>query len=282
MAHTLNYWQQFILDKITESDELSTLEVLTDNEKATLDDLDSNSKVSMWRLFVFCIAGSLLMFEKLLDAFYAIIEALVKANRPHNADWYKTKALAFQYGDDLVDSDEYPIIDKTKLIIKQVAIEEGDRKIIIKIATLDGDELVKVDDIDKVNAFVAYMNKVKDAGTVIEIINQDADKLKLEIDFYYDALLVKADGTLILDPSINVVEAAIDAYLKNIDFNGEYEINNNVDYFQKAAGYKKVRMSFVGFKAGLATDYTPISLMYKPLSGYMKLEDLQVNYIAVV
>ncbi len=278
MAKSLNEIQEIILSKITSSPNLSALEVLTDNEKASLSNLTSTSKVSIWRLFVFCVASAWLVFEQLMDAFYALIEALVKRNRPHGLDWYKSLALAFQYGDELNEDDEYDIIDSSKQIIKQVACIEGDRTIYFKIATLDGTQLVKLSDINQVNAFTAYMEKMRDAGTRIQIVNEDADLLKVELEYYYDALLIKNDGTTI-DTGINVVEKAINDYLKNLDFNGEFDLNKMTDYLQLATGYKSLKIKYVGFKAALATNYTQITRVYQPLSGYMKLELSESNFI---
>lgn len=283
MARSLNDIQQSILDAKEANTELAALEVLTANEKASLSNLTSTSKVSVWRLIIYIIANAIYTFERILDVFKAEIEAKVKANRPHTQEWYKTKALAFQYGDTLVDSDEYTVIDKAKQIIKQVAIIEGDRKVILKIATLQGTELVKLSDINQVNAFAAYMHKVKDAGTLLEIVNQDADLLKVELDFYYDALLIRNDGTTITD-NVNVVQEAINNYLKSLDFNGNFDINKMTDYLQQAIGYQSLRLNYVGFKAGLAASFTQIDRKYQPLSGYMKLDldSLLVNYYAAV
>lgn len=274
---SLNEIQQSILDDIADSANLSALEVLTDNEKTSLTNLTSTSKVSVWRLFVYVIAGAIQTLEKLWDVFKAMIEALLKANKPHNEDWYKNKSLAFQYGDNLVDDDEYTVIDDTKKIIKQVACISGDRTIKIKVATLSGDELVKLPDADMVNAFIAYMNSVKDAGTVINVVNMDADQLKVSLDFYYDALIVDSTGVEI-NTGINVVEAAIKSYLKSLDFNGVFDVNKMIDYLQQAKGYNSLNITFYGFKVGLSASYTPINRVYEPLSGYMKLAELHVNY----
>lgn len=281
MGRSLNDIQQSILDDKDANAELSALEVLTANEKASLSNVTTTSKAGLWRLYIYIIALAIYTFETIMDVFRTEIDAKVKANRPHTADWYKTKAFAFQYGDVLVDSDEYAVIDVTKQLIKQVAIIEGDRKIIIKVATLNGTDLVKLPDINQVSAFTAYMDKVKDAGTLLEIVNEDADLLKVEIDWYYDALLVKNDGTTI-DTGINVVDKAINDYLKSLDFNGEFDINKMTDFLQVATGYKSLKINYVGFKAALASSYTQITRTYQPLSGYMKLQDLTANYYAVI
>lgn len=281
MARTINDIQQSIIDEKNSKAELSALEVLTSNEKTSLSTLTSTSKVALWRLIIYIVALVIFTFETIMDVFREEIDAKVKANRPHTKDWYKTKALAFQYGDSLVDSDEYEVIDIEKQIIKQVAIVEGDRRVVIKVATLSGDELVKLPENSQVDAFTAYMNKVKDAGTLIEVVNEDADKLRIEYEFYYDPLLVKSDGKTI-ETNIDVVENAIITYLHSLDFNGEFDINKLTDYIQQAIGYVSIKINYVGFKAALASNYTQIDRVYKPLSGYMKLEEkVATNYAAV-
>lgn len=128
MARSLNDIQQDILERKDATPELSALEVLTPSEQASLEELNSSSKVAVWRLIVYIVAYAIFTFELLMDVFRNEITTLVKANRPHTEDWYKTKALAFQLGDTLVESDEYDVIDTSKQIIKQVAVLEGDRK----------------------------------------------------------------------------------------------------------------------------------------------------------
>lgn len=284
MARSISEIQQKILAAKQDAAELNALEVLTEDEKSSISNLNSTSKVSIWRLWVYIIAVCIWSFEKILDLFKAEVEEIVKNNRPHNEDWYKKKALAFQYGDNLVDSDEYDVIDPEKQIIKQVAILEGDRKIVVKIATVEDNELVPLPEVDQLNAFAAYMNKIKDAGSVIEIINQSADALKVEIDYYYDPLIVNSSGLLIDNPQQSVVLTAINAYLGSLEFNGQFDINKMTDYVQSAPGYKSCKINFVGFRAGLSTSFSPISRVYEPISGYMKIQlsDLIVNYYAVV
>lgn len=294
MARSLNDIQQEILDEKENSPELSTLEVLTDNEKATIENLDSTSKVSIWRMIVYIIAVGIWTLEKLFDVFKEQIIAIVEANTPHNRKWYKAKALAFQYGYPLVNDDEYEEIDEEAQVIKQTAVVEEDSAVIVKIATLDGEDLVKIEDDDVVAAFTAYMHQVKDAGTNLSIVNKDADKLKLTLDVYYDPILMRSDGSLTADPGTFPVFNpdysknadgnwdALQSYLRSIDFDGSYVINKGIDYIQSAKGVVDVDISYSAFKAGLLTDFQEFQVKYAPLSGYMKLEDIEVNYIASV
>ena len=68
MARNLNDIQQSILDKKTETTTLSTLEVLTTNEKNSLSGLTSTSKVAIWRLWVYIVAFAIWTLEKCLTS----------------------------------------------------------------------------------------------------------------------------------------------------------------------------------------------------------------------
>lgn len=278
---SINEIQKSMLDKKVELEDLQGLNVLTVEEELAVGSPSSTSKVAIWRLIFYVVASVIWAWKEKWSLFRTEIVRKVEANRPHTEAWYKSKALAFQWGDELVDSDEYAVIDTTKQIVKQVAIVESDRRLIVKIATLNGDVLAPLPEEDQVNAFRAYMNKVKDAGTQLLVINEDADRLRLALEYYYDPQLVGSDGVAFTS-GINVVQTAVNQYLNSVEFNGRFELNKLIDYLQKAIGYKDVKITFAGFKAGISTSYTAIDRAYQPLSGYMKLEQLDVTYYGVV
>ena len=108
MARNLNDIQQSILDKKTASAELTVLEVLTTDEKSSIDNLTSASKVAIWRLWVFIVAFAIWTLEKLFDVYRIEVDGRIAQNEIHNFLWYKKKALEFQYGYNLVaESDRY-------------------------------------------------------------------------------------------------------------------------------------------------------------------------------
>lgn len=279
---TFDQIQDAILDRIYSNPAYNALEILTENEKASLSNLTSTSKVSVWRLFVYIISLAVLNIQQIFEIFKTEIQTIVNNGRHLTLPWYKKKALAFQYGDQLNERDEYDVIDVSKQIVKQVAFVGGDRKVTIKVATLVGDELMKITDINQQNAFAAYIFKIGDPGTDYEFIHEDADQLRVVLDYYYDPLLIKNDGTLIDNPTTSVVQQAIKNYLKSVEFDGKFDLNVMTDYIQRAIGYKSIKLNFVGFRAGIATAFTTITREYTTLSGHMKLAELEVNYIASV
>lgn len=294
MAKSINEYQEILLDAKDEAVELEALEVLTENEVNTLGNVDSTSRVSIWRLWIWLFAYAMHLIDSDFDEFREEITAIVEANRPHGVNWYLGKALAFQYGHNLVNDDEYEEIDVDAQIVKQAAVEEEDRLVVVKVATLDGEDLVKIDDTDVVTALISYLNAVKDAGTQIELVNKDADLLKLDMTVVYDPLIMTSEGKLTSDSGTYPVFNpnltrnadgnwdAIQFYLRSTDFNGEYLINKQIDEIQSAAGVIDVEFHFAGFKTALLSDYLEFTRAYKPLAGYMKPEDITINYVANV
>ena len=80
-----------------------------------LNGLNSNSRVAIWRLWVYIISVAIWSLEKLFDLHRTDIDKRLTELKPHTARWYRSKALAFQYGFDLLpDSDKFNNKDKTK------------------------------------------------------------------------------------------------------------------------------------------------------------------------
>ncbi|WPC10731.1 hypothetical protein LEQ05_12815 [Riemerella anatipestifer] len=119
------------------------------NEPA-LQELNSSSKTSIWRLWVYITAFAIWVLEKLFDAHKAEVFEALRQLKPHTARWYRNKALAFQYGFDLLtDSDQFNNTGQTpeqieeSKIIKYSAVTEAktESRLIVKIATEQGGEL---------------------------------------------------------------------------------------------------------------------------------------------
>ena len=72
-----------------------------------LSELTSTSKVSVWRLMIFIVATAIWSIETLFDHLRDELNELVVAQKAHSLRWYRTKALAFQFGHSLSESDTY-------------------------------------------------------------------------------------------------------------------------------------------------------------------------------
>ena len=290
MARDLNTIQQLILDKKTQTAELSTLEVLTTDEQSTLSNLTSASKVAIWRLWVYIVAFAIWSLEKLFDIYETEVDQRIAANEIHNFLWYKKKALEFQYGHALVPQTDY--YDNTDLvvadieqskIIKHVAVI---RKIInghgfleLKLAKEENTQLVPLE-APEMEAFKAYMFLVADAGTYIQYISLPHDDLKLVLEIQYDPQILWQDGSRKDGTDNTPVIQAINTFLYTLEFNGELILTKLTDYLQNVEGVKIPKIREAYSKYG-DFDYAEIDETYIARAGYMRLDldNTVINYV---
>ncbi|PCI11859.1 MAG: hypothetical protein COB73_00705 [Flavobacteriaceae bacterium] len=302
MARSINDIQQSILDAKASSTDLNALEVLTTDEKNTLANVDSSSKVAIWRLFVWIIAFAIWQLEKLWDIFKSLIDLLIKNTRVHTRYWYRDKALEFRYGQDLIiETDKYndtgltqEQIDTSK-IIKHASVSKivinGYGALKVKLAKETAGEKVKLDSTE-LSAANYYLNEIADAGTTVLSVSLDHDDLKLEVIVYYDPLVLDVQGRRLDGTNDTPVINEINTHLNSIDFDGEFfpaelekDIRANVEGVNRRA--TSIRKSWSKFGGH---DYTTIGTVgvglideiRAPESGYLKLDEaeLVITYVA--
>ena len=205
--------------------------------------LTSNSLYAIFRLFTFVIASAIFIHEGFFDQHSQEINAMIYNQKSGRVSWYKTMALNFQYGFDLVQDKDYfdngnvtqEEIEASR-IIKYAAVNESDNesRVIIKIAGETDGSLSHFTDLNQVEAIEAYFKEIKWPGK-ITIINYKADKLYLNIQIKRDALVLNNQGMSILDGNYPVVEA-LKEFMKELDFNGELKLSAMVDKMQGIPG----------------------------------------------
>jgi hypothetical protein len=257
---------------VTEKQTLANLDALLEGSVSTatspfkrlLNDVSSSSKVASWRLWVFVISVAIWVHEKLWDVFKEEIEELALQAISGNTYWYLRQVFSFQYGHDLAlinNKFQYAVIDEDARIITRAAIVDANGELRIKIAkNNDLGNPTPLDNAEK-NAFTAYMNKIKFAGTKLLIINDNADSLRFDLELYYNPLLgyenVKTN-----------VENAIKTHLANLEFNGALNIVKFTDSIQLAAGVTDLVIRSIEARYG-ALEFKPIKRQYVPNSGYL-------------
>ncbi|MGP1501889.1 MAG: nucleotidyltransferase [Bergeyella cardium] len=261
-------------------------------QEAALEGLNSTSKTAIWRLWVYITAFAIWTLEKLFDTHKSEVSEMLKQLKPHTARWYRNKALAFQYGFDLLpDSDQFNNANATEdeinnsKIIKYSAVTESEveSRLIVKIATEQGGELQPISGGQKAS-FDAYMNEIKDAGVRITVINYLPDILRLQMRIYRDPLVLDENGTSIRMGN-KPVEEAIKKYLKNLPFNGELVLAHLVDELQKVEGVKIPHIILAESKwidAGTNGygNFQTIDVKKIPVSGYFKIADFNgISYV---
>ncbi len=265
-------------------DEIMTEMIAAKNNKPELADLNSTSSTAIWRAFFFVVAFAHYLLERIFDDHKSQINELLSTLKPHTACWYEEKAKAFQYGFDLLPgTDNYDNsaatedqVEASKIIAMSSAVEIANG-VAIKVAKLNGSDLVKLSDVE-LAAFHAYMLRVKDAGISVISTSNDAEELKVILTIYYNPLVLNIDGSRIDNTDNNPVETAIKSYLSSLDFNGTFKTANMVDALQATEGIDIPTVHYTAFKYG-SLPYMEFQVYRRPNSGYMILQDLQVTYL---
>ncbi len=255
---------------------------------STLSQITSGSATAIWRLWTRVVSSAHWLLESFFDIHKTEVEDVLATQKPHRAKWYQERALEFQYGSDLVEDQVY--YDNSTLTVEQVeaqkivaqaAVVESDGRLIVKVAREVSSELEPLTN-DQQTSFREYMAEIKDAGVFLEVLSFNADKLKLNIDVYYDPLLLSSSGARIDGSDADPVGNAVRAFLRNLPFNGQFVKAELVDVLQDVEGVfvPEVRVAQAA-RYDNAT-YTGIDVVYNPYSGFFRLYDagdLVLNFI---
>lgn len=255
-----------IAEKETMSN-LSGLLPVGDNFQQFLTELTSTSRVARWRLFVWLVTLAIWVHEQLWDLFKAEVEERISRFRPGTLRWYQEQAFKFQYGDVLVWDDtervyKYAVNDDSKKVVKLCAVTEPAGVVRIKVATLDGTDIVALPAI-QINSLQAYFNQVKYPGPVV-VVSFDADLLKISGTVKFNPLV---------EPNVlnAAVEAAINGYLTNLEFNGRFNVTKLIDAVQKVEGVVDFTDVQVWTKYGNLA-YQLVDDEYQTNAGYAKVD----------
>ena len=274
--------------------EIQTLILQAKAQEPVLNELNSTSKVAIWRLWVYIISVAIWSLEKLFDLHRADIDKRLSELKPHTARWYRSKTLAFQYGLDLLpDSDTFNnqghtegAIEASKIVKYSAVIEsKNEGRLIVKIAGEQGDTLQPITD-DQKQAFEAYLSEIKDAGVRLSVVNYQPDILHLQMKIVYDPLVLDSNGQSIIHAT-KPVETAIKDYLKRLPFNGELVLAHLIDALQQAEGVKIPHLVLAQSKnvtsSGEYGAFETIEISKIPTAGYFTIDNFNdITYISNV
>lgn len=203
------------------------------------------SLLSLENILFEIVAFAFFLHELIFDQHSAEVDQKLLNQKSGRATWYRTMALRFQYGFDLLpDSDLFDNSNATddqveaSKIIKYSAVEESDSesRLILKIAGETNNELAPIQAQQR-EAFDAYLNEIRFAGVKITVINYEPDRLYLSLRIYRDPLVLDDNGQSILTGE-KPVEIAINEFMKELPFNGELIIQSLVDKLQQVPGVR--------------------------------------------
>lgn len=234
--------------------------------------LTSPSATSIYRLLEYVQAVASWALETLWDRFRADVDAIVARAPAGTPEWYADKALLFQEGDTLQVVDNvigYAAGSTGAKVITRAAAKENKQsgKLLIKVAragaapgtlaALTAPQLTQVR---------GYFDRLQFAGTKLEVVSRDADRLQLTGQVYYDPLLNV--------PALQAaVRLAVATYLAKLDFAGQVYVAKIEDAIQAVPGVRDVLLTQVAARVGLAVPAI-FPRIYETAAGYIVEEDM--------
>ena len=258
------------------------------------------SKVSIENILFNVVAFAMWLLEKIWDQFRNETNTEIEKNRIHSKQWYRQKALDFLFGFAVADgTDAFDTTGATDeeiqaaKVVKQAACikmisSAGYGILRVKVAGEDANGNLKRLPTDQFDALKYYfMRYAVDAGTQLKCTTGDADDLLLNIDVYYDPLVLNTQGERLDGTAQTPVKDAIVAFLKSIEFNGSLYVSDLVLKIREVEGVSKCKCVEARSKYG-SYSYNTTGIQNVGLideiriadAGYMKLDEsvLQINY----
>lgn len=278
MARTIEEIYDALVAEKETLDVLSGLQPDPDDSQTFLQDLTSNSRVAIWRLWLYVTAYGHHVIEVLHDRHVAAVEALRYTLITGTALWIRDRSLRFQLGDSLTWNGTqfaYPVISTTNQIVKRAAVTDSGGIVRIKVAKLDADGVTPVPlDAGEKTSFEAYLGQIMFAGINWICLSANADEIKITATVIYDPLVMNPDGELISDTSIKPVESAILGYIRNLPFDGVFNRNELIDAIQVAAGVVDPQLNDESLEARYGLNpFAVIENNYDSFAGHIKIAD---------
>lgn len=244
--------------------------------------LISTSATAIWSNIMDVISTSIKIHEDLWIIAKEEMESRVQEIPTGTLKWYASESLLFQYGlsleyNRITKLIQYSIINEDSQIVKLSAATVIGNLVNIKVAKLTAEVAEKLS-APELAAFTQYWIEKRFAGTSINIISSDPDKLKCYLNVKYNPLLLSAIGVLLSDGVTKPVEVAINDFLQGFqgeNFNGDMQVMKLIDAVQSAVGVLNCYATTIEAKTATGT-YNDVLAMsaqtYSSYAGYMIID----------
>ena len=207
------------------------------NRRLELTEFASDSKMSVMNGILWVVAAVIYSFESLLDVFAVDISEAINGRINGTPAYYANALLQYQQGDELTVREDglafgYANIDETKRIVTQVSYMEStddrnlDSKLILKVATGAKGSLSAIPpkELAPINS---YINKLKFAGTRMEVISTKGDVLIPRLTVFHDGAVPESEV-------YDSIEEQLNAYMMDIDFDAAVYVSRLTDAIRRA------------------------------------------------
>lgn len=254
------------------------------NKRLELDSLNSDSNVSIFRTWAYVQAVAIHTFEIINDLFKENIDKNLSMRINGTPQYYIQALLKFQYGDSLRVLDGgtrfgYETTDETKRIISKASYQETkladtmDSVLLFKVAKGKDGELEPLTEDELVSAN-AYLNSIKFAGTLTQMVSRKGDVLVPNITVYHD-------GGLPDDKLRSSIREGINKFISSMQFDSALYVSNLLESISNIEHVKDVYIDPQAVPAqgiyiyeydagGIISQEKKIDRVTYLISGYMK------------
>lgn len=277
MARTVAEIYEAIIEYKDNQSFLQDLTPQNDTAQQLANDMDSDSKTAIWRLWAYITAVAIYVHELLWDNAKAELNTIADSAITGTIKWYHQQAFLFQFGDALIYDTvmsryKYAVIDLTKRIVKRCAVVENQTgSLLFKVAKVSGAQLLPLVAAE-VSALQSYLNKVRFAGTFIQVISGNGDQLRLALDIHFDPIIPES----IVHDNVKI---AIQNYISQLPFNGVFRITQLIDAIQITEGVIdiQIQMGAIQTRLSAAAQWTVIDYAHVPYYGYYQIDNSAGN-----
>ena len=244
------------------------------------------SRASLENVLFYVFAFAVWAVEVLFDKHATEVNNKITQLEPHTLRWYVRKAKLFMYGYKLVADKDYYDTSKMALtdiqaaqVVKYAVASEADTVVYLKVAGQKGGKPVQLVK-SQFAALRSYIDEIKDAGVAIQLLNEPADEMQINLIVYYDPTLMDEQGYL-MDGS-EPVRDAVQHVITNLPFNGVFRITDLLAAVKAIPAVEVVDVDHAGggirSKASNSERPEEIIGFARPYSGYYAITALNVVY----
>lgn len=238
------------------------------------------SRVSLESILMYVVASALWLVEAMVEEHRREIDELIRDLKPHSLRWYARMARAYMHGHQLTpDTDRYDLEgltpaeqERARLVRYAVATEDA-TVVYLKVAGADPLGQPVPLEPSVFSGLGGYIAEVKDAGVAVELINQPADSIQLELDLYLPTHLLAQTQTI-----EERVAVAIRGALSALPFDGLLRLSALVSALEALPEVEVASILRATTKPHRAQDWTTIEGYHRPYAGYWRLDSLTIRY----